>query len=277
MSKFCILSDLHLNHSQFSSDLKGADYLLLAGDLSPHLDEIVDWVERQVPVGLPTFFVPGNHEYEYQNIETYDQTLKESFSHLPHVHVLNNDTYFDPDRRLRIVGSTLWSEFEAYAHRISPEAAKAVCSILPDFKRIHKSNGEAFTPMDAARLSRQSKRYLQSVLDEPFDGFTLVMTHFLPSIACVSRKHRESPFNPYFATDAESLLLKSDLWVHGHTHESVDFCFDLEAMSRRVICNPRGYSKTYNLSENPDFNPVLMVEVPLSDYAIRHKITRLYV
>jgi Icc-related predicted phosphoesterase len=44
------------------------------------------------------------------------------------------------------------------------------------------------------------------------------------------------------------------LWVHGHTHDSVD----LDIAGTRVVCNPRGYAPD---DLNPEFQPGLVVEV----------------
>jgi Icc-related predicted phosphoesterase len=67
--------------------------------------------------------------------------------------------------------------------------------------------------------------------------------------------HRGDLLNPCFASDLSALLRPPvKLWIHGHTHESMDY--DIEGT--RVVCNPRGY-----LPEEPNkrFNPRLVVEV----------------
>jgi hypothetical protein len=43
------------------------------------------------------------------------------------------------------------------------------------------------------------------------------------------------------------------LWIHGHTHESVDYFVN----STRVVCNPRGYAP---MELNESFDPVLTVD-----------------
>jgi len=55
-------------------------------------------------------------------------------------------------------------------------------------------------------------------------------------------------------SDLEGLILASRpaLWVHGHVHDSHDYRIG----STRIVCNPRGYH-----SENPSFDPALVVEV----------------
>lgn len=47
------------------------------------------------------------------------------------------------------------------------------------------------------------------------------------------------------------------LWVHGHTHMSVDYMVG----SCRVVSNPRGYREGGDSFENKAFDPGLIVEV----------------
>ena len=59
-----------------------------------------------------------------------------------------------------------------------------------------------------------------------------------------------------FASELDHLFGKMDLWVHGHTHDNMDYV----ANGTRVICNSRGYV-TMSGNENFDFNPGLVVEL----------------
>ena len=52
----------------------------------------------------------------------------------------------------------------------------------------------------------------------------------------------------------------SDYWVHGHTHST----FDYEIEGTKVVCNPRGYSKLFNLSQNENFNKELTIEIKVN-------------
>ena len=54
-----------------------------------------------------------------------------------------------------------------------------------------------------------------------------------------------------------------DVWMHGHTHSSVD----MEIGQTRVVCNPRGYSRQFNLSENNRWDPTkdVLVSSALTD------------
>ncbi len=73
--------------------------------------------------------------------------------------------------------------------------------------------------------------------------------------ASIPPKWLGDPLNCAFASDLESLVLKSRarLWVHGHIHSQSNYLIG----ETRVIANPRGYPK----EEVGDFQPDLVIEV----------------
>ena len=77
----------------------------------------------------------------------------------------------------------------------------------------------------------------------------VVITHHTPSMKSVPAKYEGQLINAYFSSDLDSLVEKSDMWIHGHTHTS----FDYKIKNARVICNPRGYSMYQDKQENVDF------------------------
>ena len=81
----------------------------------------------------------------------------------------------------------------------------------------------------------------------------MVITHHLPHAMSVHAKYAGDPLNPAFASDLSALVRQPvQLWIHGHTHESMDYQID----GTRVVCNPRGY-----LPQQPNtaFDPGLVV------------------
>lgn len=84
------------------------------------------------------------------------------------------------------------------------------------------------------------------------------MTHYLPHRASVASRFVEDSLTPGFITMApEELIRSADLWVHGHTHDSMDYRLG----ETRVLCNPRGYplGSAAVEFENPSFNPSLVL------------------
>ena len=106
----------------------------------------------------------------------------------------------------------------------------------------------------ARPLHRASRTWLTGVLETPFDGPTVVVTHHAPAWASVAERYRTDRVTAAYASDLSALILATQpaLWVHGHIHTPSDYRMG----ATRVICNPHGYGR-----ENPDFDPALVVEV----------------
>jgi predicted phosphodiesterase len=250
-----LLSDLHINYSNIELNCVGTDVLINAGDLSNDTDGLVEWLERRLPEGVDMVYVPGNHEYEHKNFWTYAAELKESVAHLPNVHVLQNDVW-EKDG-VRFLGTTLWTDFKAYGHLWTAESCKELASTnIIDFKRIRGREG-FLTPNEMAEANRVARRFLDLELAKPYEGKTVVVSHFLPSRQCVSAKYGQDKINAYYVSDMEEMMSAVDVWCFGHTHDSVD----KQIGKTHVRCNPRGYSKLFNVAENQTFQPTLQFEV----------------
>jgi len=92
---------------------------------------------------------------------------------------------------------------------------------------------------------------------EPFDGPTVVVTHHAPSFKSVVPRFADSLLSACFASNLDQLMGFSELWIHGHMHDSLDYM----ANGTRVICNPRGYCRYEGSQENAEFNSNIMIEV----------------
>jgi hypothetical protein len=72
----------------------------------------------------------------------------------------------------------------------------------------------------------------------------------------VADRFKDDRLSACFASELQHLFGKMDLWIHGHTHDNIEY----EVNGTRVVCNPRGYI-TYHGTENVNFNPSMVVEV----------------
>lgn len=127
---------------------------------------------------------------------------------------------------------------------------------LNDFRVIREEEKQPFTPGRSIELHEKSLAWLKAKLDEPFDGKTVVVKHHLPSRLSVVDRFKDSLLSACFASELDFLFGKMDVWIHGHTHDNLDY----EANGTHVICNPRGYV-TYRGQENFYFKPGLVIEV----------------
>lgn len=255
--KLHIMSDLHLEFSTFEPPATDADVVVLAGDIGKGAEGI-HWARRTFP-NKEILYVPGNHEfYGTQRAETL--AMLHIAARACGVHLLD-----DTDVTIggvRFLGCTLWTDFCLFGEVTQKMAMAHGQRGLNNFRVIHEGRLGHFSPSHSVDLHKKSLAWLTAKLDEPvavrqhFDGKTVVITHHLPSKRSVVERFKDDLLSACFASELDYLFGKSALWIHGHTHDNLDYIVN----GTRVLCNPRGYV-TYQSQENFDFNPALLVEV----------------
>jgi predicted phosphodiesterase len=259
--KIQILSDLHVEFSQFIFQSAGADVIVLAGDIGKGALGI-QWAEALLDkTGAIVLFVNGNHEYYGQDLDSFITDMREYCDKVA-ANRGERRLYFMENNELviqgvRFLGATMWMDFMLFGRekrRWCLEEAR----FLNDFRLIRKDHGlRRFSTHDAIELHRQSLKWLTARLDTSFDGPTVVVTHHLPSFESVANRYSDDLFTACFASRLDHLFGKMDIWIHGHTHDT----FDYVKNGTRVICNPRGYSRYEEDIENYGFDPKLTVEI----------------
>jgi predicted phosphodiesterase len=259
--KIHILSDLHVEFSQFIFQPDGADVIVLAGDIGKGVLGI-QWAEALLDkTDADVLFVNGNHEYYGQDLDSFIADMREYCDKVAaqrgvrRLHFMENDELVI--QSVRFLGATMWMDFMLFG----PEKRRWCLDearYLNDFRLIRKDDGlRRFSTQDAMEMHRRSLQWLTDKLDTPFDGHTVVVTHHLPSFESVATRYSDDLFTACFASRLDHLFGKMDVWIHGHTHDS----FDYVKNGTRVICNPRGYSRHEEDIENYGFDPMLTVEI----------------
>ena len=254
--KLHILSDLHLEHSPLEPPVTLADVVVLAGDIAPGYDGLA-WARDSFPT-QEIIYVAGNHEF--YNHCRYDVILELRRKALElGIHFLDNDAVIlqNPINHapIRFLGTTLWTDFEFFGLDSKDLCMNNAAQKLNDFWVIREGIGK-FTPSQSIEIHQASLNWLKAALEQPFEGKTVVVTHHLPSARSVAEKFKSSGITPCFASHLDYLFGKMALWIHGHTHSSMDYL----SGGTRVLCNPRGYVTTRGI-ENPDFNAGLVVDL----------------
>ncbi|MEC5218666.1 putative phosphodiesterase [Actimicrobium sp. GrIS 1.19] len=255
--KLQIVSDLHLEFFKdpmFTGIIPAADAdaLVIAGDIAVRTNAIAPFRDWPVPV----LYIHGNHEL-YSGHD-YGKTVTElrELCAGTQIHFMEQDqVILDCFPRVRFLGSCMWTDYLLFGRERQSLSMKACREGLADHSRI-RSQGRTFNPKDAMFRHVKAKAWMLDRLDEPFDGSTVVVTHHGCSMKSVGPRWRRDPVCAGFCSDLDTLVAKSDLWIHGHTHES----FDYQIGDARVIVNPRGYP-TANGYENGDFDSQLVVEI----------------
>lgn len=248
--KIWAMSDLHLEFFDFSPPQVEADVVVLAGDIHSEHHGLA-WARRAFPY-IPIVYVLGNHEFYDAHYESVLESVHKKGAEF-NISVLEcNDTIIGG---VRFLGTTLWTDFEI---DVQPDgtAGHALWYAnrgMTDFHIIRYRSG-LLRAEDSRELHHGARRWLSDRLSEPFSGKTVVVTHHLPHRHSINPMFHRHPLNPAFASHMPDLVCAPvDLWIHGHTHCSVDYVTD----GTRVLCNPRGYGP-HDL--NPKFEPGLVVE-----------------
>lgn len=264
--KIGILSDLHLESSNIKLENLEYDVVVLAGDISQDFNLLGGFFECNFSKNTQIIYVPGNHEYEGKKVEKVIEQLKCLEKIFPNLHVLQNESINIGN--VRFIGSTLWSNFEGMGILWKEEVKKWCKYNIIDFSYIFKKNKNKLNihspesiPWNTEDMEKEFYKAYDFITYELKKNETknkkVVISHFAPSLKSLDKKYKVSLQNAYWVNNLPELIGFSDYWIHGHTHSSFDYIEE----GTRVICNPRGYSKIYNLSENLNFNKNLFIEI----------------
>jgi len=263
--KIALYSDLHNECGTPwvpPASAEEADLVILAGDISEHARGLI-WASNAFPA-TPVVYVAGNHEYYGAHLGLLDELRR--LSRLLGIRFLERDTAIFENHGVRILGCTLWSGFSLHGYGAQQVLAMATARrSINDYRLISTRGGRCLDPKDTETLHRNSVAWLDRELSLPFNGKTVVVTHFAPHPDCVAPQHQDSELSPYFVSDLAWLMEKHRvaLWCHGHTHTNCDFVAENGC---RVVSNQLGYPGERSHAHggiffDTGFNNRLLIEV----------------
>lgn len=274
--RILIYSDLHLESYSFTpppAAVKRADVVVLAGDIKEGGGLAS---ARKMFPDKEIVYVAGNHEFYDAHWSRALARMRSQAEDLG-IHFLeNNEVTLDG---IRFLGCTLWTDFLFFGTKLE-EVVKLECRRhLPDYHAIWvdddkqdlaQCNEFGFPPKrlvnpdDIQRLHRQSRAWLEAALAEGDPAKTVVVTHHLPHQRSVARRYKQHRTSGAYASRLPAdLIQRCGLWVHGHSHDSVNHRFGNARHETRVVSNPRGYRMLWlEETENTRFNPGFTVEFP---------------
>ena len=279
--KLQLLSDLHLeaNPDFVATPAPGADLLVLAGDIGSYQtrrDGSVmaepDWcLQRFSPLPqyaawpVPVVYVPGNHEYDALDVDEAHAGLRASCDRLG-IQWLERETLLLDG--VRLIGTTLWSDYDALAtqpqskgrtrdpltHRLHQRQKAFRAANFYLSKMNGQRHGRLFDAAAMRELGLECQDWLRQALAQPFDGTTVVITHFAPTLHSADPRYGLSPGTAGFCNGLDDLLPLADLWLHGHLHCPQD----LQLGRCRIVANPLGYA---DKNEQLGFLPTQLITV----------------
>ena len=261
MARFLYWSDLHTEFEPFSPPpMTGIDAVLVGGDTgvgTQHLDMLeVFWETYKVPV----LSIRGNHEYYRQIWEEYEaqEAARLTAFHdqnIP-IHVLDGDMMVI--NGVRIIGATLWTDMRVMGDD-GIFAIPKVEAALSDYHQIRTRGRNGLRHIKATdtitkHISDREKIFAH--LETPFSGKTLVMTHHMPTPACVHPMYKTDPITAAFASDLTYRMTQYpiDVWTYGHTHQQSDTTIPRDDGGEiALVSNIRGYPHERVKTFDPTF------------------------
>ncbi len=273
-----LFSDLHLErYPDFRPYVApGTDVVVLAGDIGSYqpgsrlsTDDFGLGMFSPLRAGsscAQVLYVPGNHEFDALEFDDTYARLRDTCERL-------GISWLDREvltlGRVRFVGTTLWSDFEALVGR-EHQIAKQVQARTKAYraanyylsKNTTLKSGEPVLAEGIRAMALECQAWLRDALSVPFDGTTVAVTHFAPSLLSADPRYGLTPGTAGFCNALDELLPFAQVWMHGHLHCMNDYIVkgekDGQDWACRVVANPLGY---LSKGEQAAFRENLVIEV----------------
>ena len=164
----------------------------------------------------------------------------------------------DRGRRIRLLGTTRWSDFDLFGAAGRAKAMRAG----QYFQQLMQAT-QSGSPFDVAAVRVEAmacRAWLEAELMRPRGEWerTVVITHFAPSLRSADPRYGKRSGTASFCNADDDLIGRADLWLHGHLHCAHDYRVARTGGSTRVVCNSRGHERR---GEAEAHRPLLILEV----------------
>ncbi len=250
--KIQLLSDLHLEaHPHWTAQPHpDADVLVLAGDIGSYqpgsqLTDADFGLGRFAPFKgwpMPVLFIPGNHEYDTLDFDVAHARLRSICERLGMVWLERETAVL---KGVRFVGTTLWSDFDALGppHLLAQQLKARDKAFRAANYYLRKTgttrNGAPWLAEEVREQGLICQQWLRAALAAPFDGPTVAVTHFAPSLHSADPRYGRTPGTAGFCNALDDLLPLAHTWLHGHLHAPSDYLHH----GCHVVANPLGYAR----------------------------------
>jgi predicted phosphodiesterase len=250
-----ILSDLHLELTRgwvlpCGADRPRFDVLVVAGDLVPKMERGVRLLLECVP-DHDVIYVAGNHEFYGEDIDRTVEKAREAAAGT-NVRILERDAIRIGD--VTFAGATLWTDFNLFGDQ--RRAMRVAFEKMNDFRRIRASRYvDRFLPHHALERHLRAVSFFEAEFRKARPGPLVAISHHaplsgwaVPPTLDAKPLSDEDILHAAYCSDLTRLMVPApddgrgplrpaDLWIYGHTHESVDMVVG----STRMVSNAKGY------------------------------------
>jgi predicted phosphodiesterase len=229
-----VFSDIHLEFADWEPPATDADVVIVAGDLHPKPEGIA-WITRHFR-SVPVVYVAGNHEFYGSTYQKRLNQLQMAAESSGNIRFLENTSTWIGD--VLFLGCTLWTDFNLFHDPGTAGAAAAMG--MSDYRRIRTlPNYRRIKGRDTSTWHMDSRQWLETELQRHRGVRMVVVTHHAPSPLSLDPTLPSGVMDAAYASRLDDLVAASGacLWIHGHTHCSVDYRIG----STRVFSNQRGY------------------------------------
>lgn len=258
---FQIMSDLHLDvpGSAGAPPLAaGTDVVIVAGDTCQGLVSAVETLRRAYPPPTGIVMVAGNHELWSKRL-SFGEHFKEGLAAADAHDVLLLENDVEVMGGVRLLGCTLWTDYELYGVSVREVAMRSAADTMLDHRRIKWSREPwaRFRPAEARALHQKSRSFLERELAKVHDGPTVCICHHAMTLDAVAPSAQRSVLSAAYASEMLPMIdrFQPDLTVTGHTHHAMD----LRRGRTRMVSNAAGYP-----GERSAFKPSFVVQLPVS-------------
>lgn len=262
-----VVSDLHVDvnkNGNFAFRNKPTDALFIAGDIAGSYDREVKFLNGLTStLNCPIFAVPGNHlGYEYytrqEELDSYlfgykkanplEGTKQWSIDYIKknipyNVHYLDNEYTELAD--YIVFGGCMYSDYKLYPNEdLCKRSGEAY---LNDFRLVHiyDKNLNVVRLVNTDDYQVYFKLFMNKLVDciNNTTKDIIVLSHFCPSIKCISNKYLNQGniyLNASYASNLDDFIENNPrikYWICGHCHDAQDFMIG----NCRIILSPYGY------------------------------------
>ena len=239
-----IFSDVHLEFGDWTPPAADADVVIIAGDLHK-ATRGVPWIERSFP-STPVVYLAGNHEFYGETVEKVLRDLR-LVTQYGNVRFLENSAVELADAVF--LGCTLWTDFNLLGD--PGTAARHAVAHMNDYRLIRTApQYRRLKGRTTAGYHSRSRAWLEGELARWRGRKVVVVTHHAPSALSLDPAFHGDLLGAAYASPLDELVAASEavLWVHGHTHRSVDYTLG----TTRILANQRGYPEQLDTGFQPD-------------------------